>query len=171
MNLRVTSEFDPSAGDFVTDWEFLNAVGNALPPKAKRPALLYALHQLAPVFYLSAVRDGAKEFQPRSAFWGRFLRNPSMPAGVRAKLEKELAALNAKIIEAEPRLQAVQNTLAKAQEVVALSDTDTVTIEALPAHLGHFHQGAGHRQRVEWGEHSARSARFWNAEFIGYFPI
>ncbi len=135
VKLRVTSVYDQAAGDFVTDWEFLNAADRPLPPKSKRPALLYSLIQLAPVFYLSAVRDAAREFQPRSQFWGRFLRNPSMPAHVREQLEKELAALNTKILDAEPRLREVQDTLAKAQEVVALSDTDTVTIEALPARI------------------------------------
>src|SRR5262249_52333080 len=75
------------------------------------------------------------EFQPRSPLWSRLLRSPSMPPEVRAELESELADLNERILQAEPRLQKLRDTLSKAQDVVELAQSDTVGIEALPARV------------------------------------
>jgi putative ATP-dependent endonuclease of OLD family len=77
LTLRVESHFDKTAEDFVTDWDFLDANGNPIP-KGKRPAYLNTLQQLSPVFYLTALRDAATQFQARSVFWAPFLRNPSI---------------------------------------------------------------------------------------------
>jgi putative ATP-dependent endonuclease of OLD family len=135
VTLRVGCHFDATAGDFVPEWEFLDPQGNRLGSKAQQPRYLYELHRLCPVYYLSALRDAAKEFHPRSPLWARLLRNPSMPADVRAELERELADLNERILEAEPRLRQLRDTLAKAQGVVELAESDTVSIEALPARV------------------------------------
>ncbi|HXG08183.1 MAG TPA: hypothetical protein VNK04_00165, partial [Gemmataceae bacterium] len=125
--LRVTCRFDPAAHDFVADWEFLDPKGARLGSKSQQPKYLYELHKLCPIFYLSALRDAAREFHPRSPLWSRLLRNPRMPAEVRAELERELSELNERILQAEPRLQA--------QNVVQLAQADTVGIEALPARV------------------------------------
>jgi len=134
INFSVTSTFDASIGDFITDWEFLNANGNAIP-KAKRGAVIGTLQNLFVVHYLTAFRDSSRDFSPKSAFWGPFLRNPSIPDATKVLLEAELAALNAKILNADQRLQAVSTNLGKAQKVVSLGQTDTVTIDALPSHI------------------------------------
>jgi putative ATP-dependent endonuclease of OLD family len=135
VTLRVTSDFDRAARDFTTDWEFLDSHGNPLPAKTKRPQFLYTLQQLNPLFYLSAIRDAAKEFQPRAALWGKFLRNPSIPADMRKELEDELTDLNRRILSAEPRLDQLQKTLTKAQALVHLAGQDAVSIDAFPAHI------------------------------------
>jgi putative ATP-dependent endonuclease of OLD family len=135
VTLRVTCHFDPTANDFVADWEFLDPKDARLGSKSQQPRYLYELHKLCPIFYLSALRDAAREFHPRSTLWSRLLRNPSMPADVRAELEKELSELNERILQAEPRLQQLRDTLAKAQNVVQLAQADTVAIEALPARV------------------------------------
>jgi putative ATP-dependent endonuclease of OLD family len=135
VTLRVSCHLDPSAKDFVTEWEFVDLNGVKLGPKSQQAKYLYELNRLCPFFYLSAVRDAAREFQPRSQLWARYLRNPSMPAETRADLERDLAKLNDRILNAEPRLQRLRTSLAKAQEVVELADNDTVGIEALPARL------------------------------------
>jgi putative ATP-dependent endonuclease of OLD family len=132
--LRVESHFDKQTGDFITDWDFLDAAGNPTP-KAKKPFNLTMLQQLSPIFYLAALRDAATQFQSRSVFWAPFLRNPSIPDDVQAELEKEMGSLNDKILSAEPRLKQVKENLAKAQEIVSLSKTDTVSIEALPSRV------------------------------------
>ena len=64
---RVRSNYDDVLEDFVTSWDFLDLAGNELVG-AKAPANLVALQQLAPVFYLSALRDSAQEFRPRGQF-------------------------------------------------------------------------------------------------------
>ena len=68
---RVQSRYDDTLDDFVTSWDFLDLAGNKLIA-AKAPVNLIALQQLAPVFYLSALRDSAQEFRPRGQFWGAF---------------------------------------------------------------------------------------------------
>jgi putative ATP-dependent endonuclease of the OLD family len=136
VTLRVTCNFDGTANDFVSEWEFLDPKGVRLgSTRSQQPKNLYELHKLCPMFYLSALRDAEREFRPRSAWWSRLLRNPSMSAEVRAELEQELGNLNERILEAEPRLQKIRDTLAKAQGVVELSKTDAVGIEAIPARV------------------------------------
>src|SRR5260221_7142237 len=74
--LRVTSSFDTRLGDFILDWDFLDPAGKPLV-RAKRVPYLIALQQFNPVYYLSALRDAARDFGSRSAFWAPFLRNPT----------------------------------------------------------------------------------------------
>jgi putative ATP-dependent endonuclease of OLD family len=134
VKLQVESHFDKVTGDFVTDWEFLDAVG--IPNrKGKRPTNVNTLQQLNPVFYLTALRDAATQFQTRSVFWAPFLRNPSIAPDVQAELERELSSLNEKILNSEARLKQVKEHLARAQDIVSLSKTDTVSIEALPTRV------------------------------------
>lgn len=128
--LRVSSSFDEMTKDFITDWEFLDAGGNSLPPATKKN--LNTLQQFCPVFYLTATREAVKDFSARSPFWAPFLRNPDIPAEVRKELEEELNTLNARIIEANESLKGVSDNLKKTSGVVPLSEEQTVTIEALP---------------------------------------
>lgn len=133
--LRISSSFDPALKDFNSDWDFLDAKGNPLGPKTKRPQLLSTFLQLTPVFYLSALRDAAKEFHGRSSFWAPFLRNPGIPDDVRQRLQTEINALNNEVLKAHAPLQAVKTHLAKVQEIVAVGKGGTVDIEALPARI------------------------------------
>jgi len=134
VTLRVQSRFDKSAADFVTDWDFLDSGGNPMP-KAKRPQNLNTLQQLKPVFYLGALRDAATQFQSKSTFWAPFLRNPTMPIDAQKEIEAELTKLNQKVLGAESKLQQVKDNLARAQDIVSLSKSDTVTIDALPTRV------------------------------------
>ena len=134
LTLEVSSTFDSSIKDFVSDWNFLDASGKAMP-RAKRPAILGALQNLFNVYYLTALRDAARDFSPKSTFWGPFLRNPSIPDQMKAQLEQELAGLNSKILNADQRLKSVSANLGKAQEVVTLGQVDTVSIDALPSQI------------------------------------
>jgi putative ATP-dependent endonuclease of OLD family len=134
IRLEVSSELSTATKDFVFDWDFLDTAGKAIP-KGKRPQNIIELQRLVPVHYLSALRDAAREFQSRSTFWAPFLRNPSIPQNVQDDLEKQLAELNDKILNAEPRLAGVITTLAKTQGVVTVGSTDTVSIDALPTHV------------------------------------
>lgn len=130
----VTSSYDHAIKDFVTSWDFLDPTGKALL-KAKRSSTLSSLQGLFNVFYLTAFRDASKDFSPKSAFWGPFLRNPLISDSVKDDLEKELAALNTKILNAEQRLKQVGANLGKAQKVVSLGKADTVSIDAIPSRI------------------------------------
>jgi putative ATP-dependent endonuclease of OLD family len=132
VTLRVRSAKDPKSGEMSPGWEFLDAAGDALRPKRPIGFLLRDLQQLKPFFYLSAVRDATREFQPRSTFWGPFLRNPAIPEELRKELEKDLDALNARVIAADPKLKDVKQRLEKAGGIVSIHQTEPVWIEAVP---------------------------------------
>ena len=130
--LRLRSGRDVLLNQMTATWEFLDAAGNAHRPKRPIGVILRELQQLKPFFYLSAVRDAAREFQPRSSFWGPFLRDPKISDEVRTQLEADLNELNAKVIAAEPRLKDVKERLQKASDIVSIRETDAVSIEAVP---------------------------------------
>jgi putative ATP-dependent endonuclease of the OLD family len=131
--LRVMSAKDAQTGEMTAKWEFLDAHGSPFrPPSRPTGVVLRDLQQLKPFFYLSAVRDAAREFQPRSAFWGPFLRNPTIPDDVRKDLEADLDALNAKVIAADDKLKDVKQRLEKTGGIVSIRTTDAVAIEAVP---------------------------------------
>jgi putative ATP-dependent endonuclease of OLD family len=132
VTLRLRSARDPKTGEMSPIWEFLDAAGNALRPKRPIGFVLRDLQQLKPFFYLSAVRDAAREFQPRSAFWGPFLRSPAIPEDVRKQLEKDLDELNARVIAADPKLRDVKQRLEKAGGIVSIHQKDPIAIEAVP---------------------------------------
>jgi putative ATP-dependent endonuclease of OLD family len=130
--LRLRSAKDPVTREMGPVWEFLDAAGNPLRSKKPVASVLRELQQLKPFFYLPAVRDAAREFQPRSAFWGPFLRDPDIAEDVRNQIEEDLNALNLKVIAADARLKDVRDRLQKAGDIVSIRTNNPVTIEAVP---------------------------------------
>ena len=102
ITLQLTSKYDEALKDFVTDWCFLDPKSQPLGPKAKRPQLLNTFVQFVPLFYLSALRDAAREFQARSLFWAPFLRNPGLSKEVKDRLQAEISALNTEVLKSSP---------------------------------------------------------------------
>ena len=138
VTLRVTSQFDRDAGDFTTDWNFLDAEGEPLTGPARSPIQLGNLQGLVPVFYLSALRDASRHFIPSGAggrFWRSFLGELGLPEAERNELESELADWNRRLIEAHAPLAEVRGRLESAKDVVDFGATEAVTVEALPTKL------------------------------------
>ena len=133
--LRVASSFDREAGEFATDWSFLDASGEALPGVARLPIQLTNLQRMAPVFYLSALRDASSHFASKGKFWRTFLAELGVPEGERQELEEELATLNQRLIEAHGPLSEVREQLESAKSVIDFGVAHAVTIEALPTKL------------------------------------
>ena len=131
---RVKSFYDDNLADFVTNWDFLDSVGNELP-LAKINPNLNALQQLAPVFYLSALRDSAQEFRARGQFWSPFVRSIKIDPDLRQELEDELAELNQKVLNANESFAAVEERLRNTGNMVPLADDDPVGIEAIPSRI------------------------------------
>ena len=131
---RVQSRYDDIQDDFVTSWDFLDIVGEVLV-RAKTPGILAALQQLAPVFYLSALRDSAQEFRPRGQFWRPFVRFSKMDPDVRQELEQELAELNQRVLEANESFDAVEERLRNTGNMVPLATDDAVGLEAIPSRV------------------------------------
>lgn len=133
--LRVTSSFDSEAGEFATNWSFLDANGEDLPGPARSPIQLINLQRMAPVFYLSALRDASIHFASKGKFWRTFLAELGVPEGERRELEEELAALNQRLIEAHRPLFEVRSELESAKDVIDFGVAQAVTVEALPTKL------------------------------------
>ena len=131
---RVRSGFDEMLGDFATTWNFLDMEGNELP-NANINAYLFALQQLSPVFYLSALRDSAQEFRPNGQFWAPFVRSQKMDPDLRQELEAELADLNRRILEANESFAEVERRLANTRKAVPLAADNLVGIEAIPGRV------------------------------------
>ncbi len=131
---RVTSGFDPTLKDFVSDWSFLDASGNPLGPKSKKPSILQDFQRLFPVFYLSALRDAVREFRTGS-FWTPFLKNLAIDPKLKQELQDQINDLNNAVLDAHGSLKSVKTHLAKIQELVPLGKTGVVDIEALPGRI------------------------------------
>jgi len=131
VTLRVTSQYDEAINDFTTNWDFLDLAGNPLV-KAKQTRYLIQLQQLAPVFYLAALRDAAQEFRPRSQFWGPFVRSVKIDPVLRDELEKSLSELNQKVLDSYDSFEKVKERLKQTSTFVPLDSKEPVGIEAIP---------------------------------------
>lgn len=134
VTFRVTSSFDREAGDFVTDWNFLDANGDPLP-NARAPGQLNLIQRLAPPFYLSALRDASRHFAAKGRFWRTFLAESGIPEEARDDLQAALAGLNERLIAAHQPLLDVRNRLADARKVIEFGGNETVSIDAMPTKL------------------------------------
>ena len=134
VTFRTTSSFDPDTGEFVTDWDFLDADGNPLPA-AKAPSQLNTLQRLAPPFYLSALRDASRHFAAKGRFWRTFLAESGLPEEARDDLQTALAQLNEQLITAHQPLLDVRTRLEDARKVIEFGANETVSIDALPTKL------------------------------------
>jgi putative ATP-dependent endonuclease of OLD family len=131
ITLRISSGYDEAIGDFKTIWDFLDLKDNVLT-KAKDFRHIAQLHQLAPAFYLAALRDAAQEFRPRSQFWGPFVSTLKIEDGLREEIEQSLSDLNQRVLDAHQSFGAVKERLRNTGKLVPLGADDPVRIEALP---------------------------------------
>lgn len=133
IQLRVSAEYSKVTQEIETNFEFLDAAGNPLPPKNR--SRLGSLQQLRPLFYLSALRDAGKEFSRTSQFWSPFVKNSQIDETTKADIEQQLEAINTQIIEAHGTFKGVREHLGKVQELVALGGQDVVSVDAVPARV------------------------------------
>ncbi len=133
IRLRVTSSFREG-----TEWKFLHAGGGS----AARPRQISLLQRLAPVHYLSALRDAEKNFAPRAPFWRDFLEESGIPEEERAALEKELRALNTRVVEKHGPLSNVRDQLEVVTRVIDFAVGPAVSVDALPIKLFALLSGA-----------------------------
>ena len=132
--LQVSSSFDDTLDDFVTDWNFLDLAGNAMLT-AKLPRHIIALQQLVPVFYLSARRDSTEEFRPRAQFWSPFVRSLKIDPALRRELEAELDELNQRVLSANESFGVIEERLSYTGKMVPLATDNPVSIEAIPSRV------------------------------------
>ena len=135
VRFHLTSVFDRSTGESTGKWAFLDEQGNPLTGSAEPAGQLMTLQRLAPVFYLSALRDASRHFESSGRFWRTFLSDTSLPEAERRALESEFSDLNRRLIEVHGPLAEVRSKLDDANKVIDFGSGDTVAIDALPTKL------------------------------------
>lgn len=132
VGFRLTSSYDPTAKDVVHKREFLRLDGQPLPEKYNTPTYFNRFYSYVRLFYLSALRDSNDEFSPRSQYWGRILRDLKIGDEKTKLITKELTKLNAELLNADPRLSEVSDSLNKIHSVVSVQPGKYTSIQPLP---------------------------------------
>lgn len=130
VHFRTTSSYESASKTFTNDWQFLNSQGGVLSGKSR--ANLLTVHQLAPLFYLSALRDPSDEFSARSKFWAPILKSIQVSDEKRKEIESALEGLNAQLLSADPKVDTITSTLGQMHKILNPSGMGAVKIRALP---------------------------------------
>ena len=132
VTLQVSCAWDPVDACFQPSWVFLNAAREPLVGGSARRTNLERFWQYLPVFYLGALRDVDDEFSPRSQFWGRLLKAMEIPTELESRVQRVLDLLNKKLLQADPRLAEIANTLSGATRVAARDRDGSVDLRLVP---------------------------------------
>ena len=130
--LRASCAWNEAASSFEPSWIFLNAGRAPLVGGSARRMNLERFWQYLPVFYLGALRDVDDEFSSRSQFWGRLLKAMEIPPALEAKVQRVLDLLNKKLLQADPRLARIAETLSGATRVAARDRDGKVDLRLVP---------------------------------------
>ena len=130
--LRTRCAWSEESGAFEPSWEFLDAARMPLVGRSARRVNLEQFWRYLPVFYLGALRDVGDEFSPRSKFWGRLLKALEIPAGLEARAQRVLGLLNRHLLQADPRLQKIAETLSGATRIAARDRDGSVGLSMVP---------------------------------------
>ncbi|APF36462.1 hypothetical protein BOQ54_03295 [Chelatococcus daeguensis] len=132
ISLRASCAWSDAEGCFQPSWAFLNAARAPLVGQSARRMNLERFWQYLPVFYLGALRDADDEFSPRSQFWGRLLKAMEIPPELESRVQRVLDLLNRKLLQADPRLGQIANTLSGATRVAARDRDGSVDLRLVP---------------------------------------
>jgi putative ATP-dependent endonuclease of the OLD family len=132
VSLRVTCAWNGTTESFEPAWTFLNAARAPLIGQSARRTNLERFWQYLPVFYLGALRDADDEFSSRSQFWGRLLRAMKIPTALESEVKRLLDLLNRKLLNADPRLAQIAQTLTGATRVAARDRDGSVDLRLMP---------------------------------------
>lgn len=132
ISLRVTCQWSEEKESFEPAWEFLNTAGEPLTQKAQRAMNLSGFFAYAPLFYLAALRDAADEFGPRSSLWARLLKSIRIPAEVEGQVKGSLDILDAQLLDADPRLAEIAETIGQAAKVAIGQSEGDARLRMLP---------------------------------------
>ena len=130
--LRGSCVWNEAAGNFEPSWVFLNAGRAPLVGGSARRINLERFWQYLPVFYLGALRDADDEFSPRSQFWGRLLRAMQIPPALETKVQRVLDLLNKRLLQADPRLAQIAETLSGATRIAARDRDGKADLRLVP---------------------------------------
>lgn len=132
IRIKLWSKYDPYIKEVVTRWEFADLDGNPLQGKGALPTNLSKFLTYIKLFYLSALRDSADEFSPRSQYWGRLIKDLKINDEKKNLISAELTKLNNDLLKEDPRLEQVVKSLGGIQSVLSLQTGDSTSVQALP---------------------------------------
>ena len=132
VTLHASWAWSAAEGAFQPGWAFLNAARQPLVAGSARRLNLERFWQYLPVFYLGALRDADDEFSSRSQFWGRLLKAMEIPAALEDRVQRILDLLNKKLLQADPRLAQIADTLSGATRVAARDRDGRVDLRLVP---------------------------------------
>ena len=130
--LRVRCAWSEETSAFEPVWEFLNVQGDVLGGGGSRRLNLERFWRYLAVFYLGALRDAKDEFSPRSQFWGRLLSALDIPAGLETRALRILDLLNRRILDADPRLSKIAETLSRTTKIASRGHDAEVDLRMVP---------------------------------------
>lgn len=132
--LKVGANFDATKQEFVQDWEFQNLDGEPLTEVAD--TALSMLQSNVSYYYLAALRDAARHFDAKGAFWRPFLKESQLTAEKRTEIETKLSEVNDLIISSHASFSQVVSRLTEVKDVVSMyGGEDLVSIDAVPERL------------------------------------
>ena len=136
--VRLRTQYRWNGDIFEENRNFLDLQGERLVGSGRASRTnLNKFRQYLPVFYLGALRNVNDEFSSRSSqFWGRLLKAVRIPQDVESKTLKALNQINEQVLEADPHLERIVETLRKTTEVVVQSQKGgNVSLQILPSNV------------------------------------
>lgn len=131
VTLQVTCEWNEEKDAFDPVWQFLDAAGNTM--QMRRRAVNFAgFFNYMPLFWLGPLRDAAREFTPRSNHWKRLLRSVHIPEDLEADVLRSLEQLDARIVEADPKLSEIAESIGQATRVAIGEGPGAARLATLP---------------------------------------
>jgi putative ATP-dependent endonuclease of OLD family len=132
VTLQAKCAWNAAEAGFQPAWVFLNAARQPLIGASARRLNLERFWQYLPVFYLDALRNAEDEFSSRSQFWGRLLRAMEIPQHLEGRVQQVLDRLNRRLLQADPRLAQIAQTLSGATRVAARDRAGSVDLRLVP---------------------------------------
>lgn len=133
--LRVTCSYESVTKSVDPTWVFLNEQNEPYAGAGARNQNLSKFFDYATCFSLAAMRDANVEFGGRSRFWGGLLKTIQVSDEKTAELESGFASLNAELLNADPKLEAIKTTLKDIGQVIANGAASDVDVRAVPINL------------------------------------
>jgi putative ATP-dependent endonuclease of OLD family len=133
IGIRVSSKYDSQQKSLVYKAEFLNIYGQPLSGRLSNPFIfLQRFSYYIRLFYLPSPRNPEDEFNPRSQFWGRIMRDLKVSDEKRASIMQRLKKINDDLLKEDPRLDQVVTKLDEVQKLMDTNASHTTSIKALP---------------------------------------
>jgi putative ATP-dependent endonuclease of OLD family len=142
LSLRVTCAWSAEKEAFDPAWQFLDSAGQPMPER-RRATNLSGFFGYLPLFWLGALRDASDEFAPRSGHWGRLLKSVRIPDELQTEAIGILAALDARIVAADPRLSAIAEQIGQAARVAIGEGPGGAKVNTLPLAMEEMLQRTG----------------------------